>query len=118
MLTGVVQTLVHICLTKLPRPTSETATDKGSYKILTNGAILTWTGDTLVYILITVGPGPSIETLTLVGPRSVGTTTVDTRVVGAFIDIDVTIASSPSRVTLAGIGSYRVTTGPVYTWNV
>lgn len=38
------------CLTKLPRPTSETATDKGSYKILTNAAILTWTGNTLVHI--------------------------------------------------------------------
>lgn len=38
------------CLTKLSRPTSETATDKGSYKILTNAAILTWTGNTLVHI--------------------------------------------------------------------
>lgn len=35
-----------------------------------------------------------------------------------FYSTDVTIASPPSRVTLAGIGSYRVTTGPVYTWNV
>lgn len=35
-----------------------------------------------------------------------------------FYSTNVTIASPPSRVTLAGIGSYRVTTSPVYTWNI
>lgn len=38
------------CLTKLSRPPSETGTDKGPDKILTNTAILTRTGDTLVHI--------------------------------------------------------------------